>query len=130
VVHSLKGNSSMMGLQVIAAICHEMETVMEDTLRPPRQEQIQELSKRWAVLEHSLSYFLRDRQGRHIIVARAEYEKVVHKMVASGKSDVAEMLKEWELEALDTHFDRIEEQVRSLASTLHKGEVVFKRAGG
>jgi two-component system chemotaxis sensor kinase CheA len=131
IIHSLKGNSSLMGMMVIAGICHDMETSMEDLVKPPSLEQLQELGRRWGELESALAAFVREREEKHMVVARSDYDRLIRDMIDRGQSDVADALKEWELEPIETHFDRIEEQINSLATGLNKGIVrVEKRGGG
>lgn len=130
-LHTLKGNSAVMGLVVVARLCHALEDQLTDT-GTMSEETLDELTTRWNnIMDHISSFVGRDKQ-RVIEVPQAEYAAMISRLSAeSGRSDVLNELLSWQLEPVERAFERLAEQGRALAKRLDKGdlEVVIEGNG-
>ena len=122
-LHTLKGNSALMGLVVVARICHALEdqlteggTLVEETL--------EELSARWnAIMEH-IQTFAGGATQRVIEVPQTEYAAMLSRLSKSGtQTDVLNELLSWQLEPVSKAFERLGEQAKALAKRDGKGDI-------
>jgi two-component system, chemotaxis family, sensor kinase CheA len=122
-LHTLKGNSGVMGLVVVARLCHTLEDQLAElgTMSP---QTLEELLGRWnTITEHIAAFAGLDRQ-RVIEVPQAEYAAMVAKLSSQAStSDVLNQLLSWQLEPVERAFERLAEQGRALAKRLGKGDL-------
>ena len=121
-LHTLKGNSGVMGLTVVARLCHTLEEQIAET-GTMNAETVEELTNRWAVIrEHIASFAGTDRQ-RIIEVPQSEYVSLISQLSAEKHGEVLNRLLAWQLEPIAKPFERLGEQAKGLAHRLGKGEV-------
>jgi two-component system chemotaxis sensor kinase CheA len=129
-LHTLKGNSAVMGLVVVARLCHALEDQLaEDGEMSP--ETIEELSARWAAIRGHIAAFAGIDKQRVIEVPQAEYAALVSRLSSETHSDLLNQILSWQLEPISKSFERLAEQARALARRLGKGDlnVVIEGAG-
>lgn len=122
-LHTLKGNSALMGLVVVARICHTLEdqlaevgTLIEDTL--------EELSARWSAIMEHIQTFAGGAKQRVIEVPQTEYAALLSRLSKAGtQTDVLNELLSWQLEPVSKAFERLGEQAKALAKRYGKGDI-------
>lgn len=128
-IHTLKGNSAVMGLVVVARLCHTLEDqIAENGKMSP--ETLQELVMRWnAICEHIATFAGTDKQ-RVIEIPQTEYAALVSRLSVDTHGELLNQLLAWQLEPVTKPFERLAEQARALASRLGKGEINVVIEGG
>ena len=129
-IHTLKGNSGLLGLQNVAHACHGLETVIEDAGRIPAAASFDELFAAWASIEEVLAPFV-TRPRTTFEVAPAQIERIVDDLRGGADREVvAAALHALQLESIDDRLARIAEQTRSTAARLEKSVTVVVEPGG
>ena len=124
IVHTLKGNASIMGLGAVGAICHEMESFMEESGQDPEERQRQDLSDRWAKVKGTVQELLGGDQAK-IEVDEDEYSRVLAAIWdGASEEELARMIINWKLEPVSKPLKRLAENAAGLANRLGKGDVM------
>jgi len=124
VLHTLKGNSGLMGFSIVATLCHQAEDDLADRRTPLPAEALAPLERRWHTLNEVLKSFLGDK-GRDVVELSAkEIEKLEAKIRAGAPMEhVLDCLASWWLEASDLPLKRLGRYATALASRLGKGDL-------
>lgn len=128
-LHTLKGTSSLVGLQVLASLAHRLEDLVEESGRPPGPEAIAALVQRWRVLEETARLFGAEDNGV-VRVGAAELAALREHLAAMGRGDLAGRVARWGMEPVQTELERQGERVRALGRRLGKGDVQVRIEGG
>lgn len=122
ILHTLKGNSAVMGLVVVARLCHTLEDQIAETgeMSP---ETVRELESRWQAIGEHISSFAGVDTQRVIEVPQVEYAALVSKLSAETHGDLLNQLLAWQLEPISKPFERLAEQAKNLATRLGKAEI-------
>jgi two-component system chemotaxis sensor kinase CheA len=128
-LHTLKGNAGMMGLSVVAGLCHELETqIAEEGSMQART--LSELRARWKIITDHIATFLGQRGQRVIEVPEAEYAALVSRFSKTDRqSELLNQLLSWQLEPASKPLSRLGEQARALARRLGHGEIEVDVSG-
>ncbi len=130
-IHTIKGNASLHGLILIAKLCHELETELQETGRLPTQKDLAPLLKRWHVLSDVLLARTAELRSDLIQVPLSEYQQVLKALERSASNTEALRVAErWPLEPVSRPFERLAEQAIALAARLGKGQLVVERDPG
>jgi len=121
IVHTIKGNCGVMGLHVVAEICHEIENKMAETHALPSSSERQTLLDRWNIVRSNARALLGD-QSR-LEIERSEYLRLVGDLKRTGNTRLVKRLESWALEPVSRHFARIEDQAVQLAERLGRGPI-------
>jgi two-component system chemotaxis sensor kinase CheA len=122
VLHTLKGNSAMMGLSLVSAQCHQLE---EELQAEPQMSDasLAELTRRWQRITQHIAK-LAPAGDRPIEVPVAEYSALLGRIAKEPIApELLEQLKSWRLEPALYPLERLAEQARSLAQRLGKGDL-------
>lgn len=122
-LHTLKGNAALMGLTVVARICHGLEDqlIERETLT---ESALEELRSRWNIITEHVANFVGTRNVRVIEVPESEYSCLVSMLSENSRqTDVLHQLLSWQLEPVSRPFTRLGEQAKALARRLGKCEV-------
>lgn len=122
-LHTLKGNAGVMGLTVVAQLCHALETQLaEEAVLTERT--LTELRSRWTAITTHVSAFIGPSGQRMIEVPETEYAALVSRLSTTDRgSDVLRQLLNWQLEPAHKALLRLGEQGQALARRLGKGDV-------
>jgi two-component system chemotaxis sensor kinase CheA len=121
VIHTLKGNAMIFGVQSIARLCERAETRFDELGVLPSEAERAELSLRWSKLCESLSMLLGEREHR-IELDDAEYEAILAAVLrGDAREKVAAQIRSWRLEPTLKRLMRVGEQARALAVRTGKG---------
>jgi two-component system chemotaxis sensor kinase CheA len=123
-LHTLKGNSALMGLSVVAELCHGLEDgmVAEGAL-PARQ--LLRLRERWQTLTAQISELVPESSGV-VEVAGAELAALSTLLEHTGQSEALRRVATWKLEHVGRPLSRLAEQAQDLAKRLGKGELAVE----
>lgn len=122
-LHTLKGNSAVMGLMVVARICHQLEDQLadNDAMLP---ETVAELVERWDTITEHITVVAGLGKPRMIEVPQTEYSSMITQLASNpAAADILSQLTQWQLEPVERAFERLAEQSRALAKRLGKCEV-------
>lgn len=118
-LHTIKGNCGVMGLHVVAEICHGLESNIAETHALPHATERVKLRDRWDVVMGSAEPLL-GAKGR-LEIEEAEHERLLLELARLGHRSLVERITAWKFEPVSRHFSRIEEQAVQLAELLGKG---------
>jgi two-component system, chemotaxis family, sensor kinase CheA len=125
-IHTLKGNSMIFGVQAIAKLCEQMETRFHDTGELPSSAERGDLSERWTKLCASLDLLLGERKSEGVEIDDGEYEGILgHVLRGAPREEVAVRIRSWRLEPTQKRLARIGEQARALAQRTGKGDIAI-----
>jgi two-component system chemotaxis sensor kinase CheA len=128
-LHTLKGNASVMGFNVVAQLCHALEAELAETAAMnPRT--LAQLRTRWAAITSHITSFMGSKRTRVIEVPEEEYTALVSRLSASDRSsEVLKQLLSWQLEPASRPLSRLAEQAKALARRLGRGEIEVDVSG-
>jgi len=130
VLHTLKGNASLVGLQVVARLCHELEDE-QDNPGGTTDAALARLNQRWQQLASHLATF----EGKHaepvIEVPVREYRLLLDQLAVDATNGALfRQVSSWQLEPAARAFSRLAEQARALARSCGKGELEIEIDAG
>ncbi|HEY3500661.1 MAG TPA: ATP-binding protein [Polyangiaceae bacterium] len=121
-LHTLKGNSGMMGLSALAHVCHELENEIENE-GLMSSERLAELARELASVESRLAHFVTAGEG-DIVLRKHEYEQVLRAISAhKPHQELLRMARTWPESRVDRHLTRLSDYARQLAERLGKGKL-------
>ena len=124
-VHTLKGNSSMFGLQSVAEQCHGMEDLIDTDECLPEAEAWQELFARWEAVRTYIRKIAGEQsESGTLHFGEEDYAALLCEILDGAPKDVViRRLASWKLEPTCVRLSRIAEQARGLAERLGKPAV-------
>ncbi|RYZ05755.1 MAG: HAMP domain-containing protein [Myxococcales bacterium] len=128
-LHTLKGNAGVMGLTVVAQLCHALETQLAEEATMT-QRSLSELRSRWTAISMHVATFVGPSGQRMIEVPESEYAALVSRLSTTDRqSEVLRQLLSWQLEPAQKALLRLAEQGKSLARRLGKGDIELDVGG-
>ena len=121
-LHTLKGNAAMFGVVSVAEVCHELESVIEETGAPPDAAGRGRLLETWRSFHARVDRLLGVSARRTILVDWDEYQAVLA-LLGDPEPAWASRIRRWGDEATRAHLERFAEQARELAHRLGKAEL-------
>lgn len=119
-VHTLKGNAMIFGVQTVAAVCHEIESAMDersDIVTPAERAALHEA---WGRISNNMDVLL-GRQGERIEIDETEYAALLAAVSRGEKSDtLRERIRSLKLEPSARRLIRSAEQAQAIAKRLGK----------
>jgi two-component system chemotaxis sensor kinase CheA len=122
-LHTLKGNSAVMGLGVIAGICHALEEELAAEGATSART-VDQLRGRWQTITDHIGSFVDNGAHSVIEVPEAEYMALVARVSDDPRHiDIADQLLAWQLEPITRPLGRLAEQAKELARRLGRGDI-------
>ncbi len=117
-LHTLKGSFSLEKLTSLAELCHELETLADESLVAARAR-APELEKRWGALTSRISYLV-DVVGN--VEIREQDLAGLESAIARGatRAEIVETVASWRVERVAPRLERFAEHARALADKLGK----------
>jgi HPt (histidine-containing phosphotransfer) domain-containing protein len=121
-LHTLKGNTGIFGLRVIAELCHAAEEELAND-QAVRSETFEQLRVRWGVVAQTLRAVMPEQQ-RTVELSRPELSRLsaLAERGASATEVVAELQRLWS-EPLERPLQRLAQHAEALAVRLSKGHL-------
>jgi two-component system chemotaxis sensor kinase CheA len=118
-LHTLKGNSAIFGLQSLSSLCHELESFAAEEGALPRSE-LARLAAQWERLSVQVERLIGVR--RRVIEIEEEQHKALEEMVRRGAPQAAVLreVRALKLEPAQRRLEHFGEQVRRIAGRLEK----------
>jgi two-component system chemotaxis sensor kinase CheA len=126
-IHTLKGNSSIFGIQTVANLCHDLEDAVLEGDENVRRALLAELGRRWSHIQANLETLLGGGGQRHVELDETEYAAIsgaIH--TGASRQKIAEIVARWKLEPMSKRLVRVAEQARGIARRLNKDGVEVK----
>jgi two-component system chemotaxis sensor kinase CheA len=126
-VHTVKGNCGMFGIHSIAAIAHELESIIADEKRMPDAEQLARLQNAWSAFSAHVHAML-GKDEDMLELHPAELEAVIASAERRAPPEqLAAQLRELTYEPVPRRFVRLADRAKSLAKRLGKGDLVIEQ---
>ncbi len=124
VIHTLKGNSAIFGIQTVAGICHEMESKLIEEHSLPDGSTLESLQQRWLQIGANLEALLGERTSTTVEIEDAQFESILISVLErQPHEEIAQSIADWKLEPTKQRLTRIAAQAQGIASRLNKGEI-------
>ncbi len=122
-LHTLKGNCSIFGLDRIATVCHQLESIIAEEGESPADAQWTQLFGAWANVRGNIRRLMAEHESG-IELSIEQYQTLLMGILnGESKQNLVPMLASWQLEATQRRLTRLAEQAKRLASRLGKGEI-------
>ncbi len=120
-LHTLKGNAGLLGISVVAKLCHQLEEThaVDGRLSPP---ELARLEQRWQALNAQIAA-LAPTQAGLLEVPDGELAGLVALLERSGQREALSRISAWKLEPVGRSLTRLAEQAQVLAMRLGKGAI-------
>lgn len=125
-LHTLKGNAGMMGLELLGGLCGELEDGVAEAPSSLHATSFAPLEQRWHELTSALARFTGD-QGRDVVALSADQLDRFEHAVRTGcpPAQLLEHVAAWKLEPVERPLRRLGRYATALAARLGKGELVL-----
>jgi signal transduction histidine kinase len=121
-LHTLKGSTSLYGVDSMAALCHELEEQLNEP-GAPTAGIVAPLVQRWAALRTKLDPLLETQSGR-IQIEVDEYEALLAAIEQGApRALIQRTLADWRLEPVHARLARLAEHAERLAERLDKAPI-------
>jgi two-component system chemotaxis sensor kinase CheA len=129
-LHTIKGNASIYGLEMIAQRAHELEDqlALDSDLLSPRQCQA-ELQKLWSQLLQEIEVFL-DTEHSGVMLQTAEYKRFLGMVEHSRNASMLRVVRSWQYPQLQVPLQRLQRQTDRLAEQLSREVQVHVKSHG
>lgn len=120
-LHTLKGNCSVLGLDSVAEACHEIES--DALLRSGEilADEIQRLSEQWGRVEERLHELCGDIRDTRLFVGEAECRDLLQALEeGQSHAGLIQLVASWRREPVQGRLERAALQAQRLAERLHK----------
>jgi two-component system chemotaxis sensor kinase CheA len=122
-VHTLKGNAALFGMERLSQVCHEIEDALAESSGNVGPLERRRLAETWAVVHDQLSHFVED-SSAGLLVSTSDYAELRNALAACpGATEVIGLVESWRLEPTRVRLERAARQARSLAERLGKGPI-------
>jgi two-component system chemotaxis sensor kinase CheA len=123
-LHTLKGNSAMIGFGEVARICHLEEDLLEQLPGPLDAAALGPLVERWQTINDYLRRFVGER-GHDVVDVDARALERLEAMIRGGAPtpEVLDRLASWRLEPAELAMNRLGRYAVALAHRLDKAPV-------
>lgn len=130
-VHTLKGNCSIYGLETYAALAHEIESHLVETGETLSDEQRKQLVDVWKEAMSQVGRLLGGARSGVYEVDDSDVSLLLAKIKAGvGAEALLPMIERWKLDPITNRLDRLSGQIKAVAKRLGKPEPVVNIKGG
>jgi two-component system chemotaxis sensor kinase CheA len=129
-LHTLKGNSAIFGLETLSAMCHELETRVAEEARPLHPVERDRLQRHWEGVVASVERVIGSR--RRMIEIDESQHASLEQMARRGvpHAVIADAIHELRLEPTERRLAHFADQARRIATRLDKTVEVQVDGGG
>jgi two-component system chemotaxis sensor kinase CheA len=123
IVHTIKGNAGIFGLEQLEELCHRIEEEMIETRDLPAQTSIDELRDAWQTLTDNIIPKSKSRRPTFDVPSEEVQELIVTLDSIPAARHLATQVEGWKLEPIYVPLKRLAEQAAALAKRLGKGDI-------
>jgi two-component system chemotaxis sensor kinase CheA len=124
ILHTLKGNCALFGLELYSELCHSIETELADSMQPLSEAQREALLDGWKTVATWIGRLRGAPRDNVVEIEIAELAQVIERAARGISSqEIAAVLSSWTLEPVARRLDRLAQHARGLARRLGKGEL-------
>jgi two-component system chemotaxis sensor kinase CheA len=121
IIHTLKGNTALFGLDSYAKLCHQIEDEMQEARGNITAAHQHRLLDHWQRTSSKLGRFLEGVKSGDLTISETEYQEVLGAVAAgSTHGQITALLEAWSLEPVEQRLTRLAQQAESLAGRLGK----------
>jgi HPt (histidine-containing phosphotransfer) domain-containing protein len=129
-IHTLKGNCRLFGIESVAESCHQLETQLHEEGRGATASELGRLGDDWDRVARLISGLLGDRRSI-IELEELEYQDLLAALRAGTASDeLLGLVESWRLELVSLRLARLADKARYMADRLNKPLNVHVKAAG
>jgi two-component system chemotaxis sensor kinase CheA len=120
-VHTLKGNAGMFGIDRLTSLCHTIEDSMEESNANISPEHCRQLGTCWNKIDKQLSALTGDTHPNELTISLNDHSELLRAIV-SGRpvNELIELVESWQLESTDVRLRRAARHAKALAERLGK----------
>jgi two-component system, chemotaxis family, sensor kinase CheA len=120
-LHTVKGNCGVYGVESVAQVAHELESVIRDEQRELEKADFERLERAWSRFSERLTALV-ERKADHLVeVSHAEIDDLAKVALGPTPRDrVAQSIQELKHEPVALRFERFKQQIEDLAQRLGK----------
>ncbi len=119
-LHTLKGNTGLVGIASLADLCHELEDELVDGTGPIEEEQAERLTAAWSKTESLMGRILGERENV-IELSEAEHGQLLAMLNAGAPHRLlSALVNDWRLESVPRRFERLALQAERVGRSLGK----------
>jgi two-component system, chemotaxis family, sensor kinase CheA len=128
-LHTLKGNSAIFGLEGLSSLCHELETIVAEEQRQLRPPELARLRAQWDGAVENVDRLIGAR--RHVIEVEEDQYAALERTVRSAapRAAVLDAVRALKREPTARRLEHFAEQARRIAAGLGKSIDVRVQAG-
>lgn len=124
VLHTLKGNSAIFGIDTVASICHQMESKVVEENELPASSDLAALQERWIRIGDNLQALLGERSSGTLEIEDTQFESILQAVLQRvPHEEIAKSIADWKLEPTKQRLNRIASQAQGIALRLNKGAI-------
>lgn len=129
-IHTLKGNCNIFGIDSVAETCHRVETLLHDEARGTTSLERAEVGADWDRVAGFISSLLGDRRST-IELEEGDYQKLLAALRGGiGGPELITLVERWRLEPVSLRLVRLSEKARYMAEKLNKAPLHVHVEGG
>jgi len=119
-IHTLKGNCNIFGIDSVAESCHRLETLLQDEGRGTTESDRAKLGAEWERVAGMISGLLGDRRNM-IELDEDEYQKLLAALRGgTGGPELITLVEGWRLEPVSLRLMRLSDKARYMAEKVNK----------
>ena len=123
VLHTLKGNAGMFGLDRLVMLAHEIEDSVVESGEMPSRGQIDQLAGQWADLRQQLDDLVGERDGG-LEITESEYRGLLHAVEdRRSRDELLSLIRAWRLEPASARLERLRERAKGIAARIGKRQI-------
>jgi two-component system chemotaxis sensor kinase CheA len=124
-IHTVKGNASLFGIETIATLCHDIESECDEHGTEPTHDRLATLHDTWQALRQELSMLLGSHEDHRIEIDEADYAAIVWAILNDvDKATVSQMITSWKFEPMTQRLKFVKQQLDGIAKRLGKEDIV------
>lgn len=124
IVHTVKGNSALYGLQSIAEYCHDWETRLNESGLESLGSDAESLSTLWNSKVKEIIAWIGEKDSNQIEIDAEEYGRALARIHGGADGhEIGRILASWKLESMASRLSRFRDLAQRLALRLGKVEV-------
>jgi two-component system chemotaxis sensor kinase CheA len=129
-IHTIKGNTAVMGFTTLPAIVHDIESRLAGSERLGSEPELQALREGWSHALSLVADFVRQREP-HIEISVVEHDEFLRQLLSGIDAEkLAAIARSWREEPVASLFRRLAGQAERTAANLEKPvEIAFDDGG-